>query len=809
MTQEIITALDVLAGPNQVIELRIPKPRKGRGVVAGYFDDHQRLAEAALRWDGKAEAIYVTLNPINPALLARSANRLSKNIPTASDVDVLCRKWLPIDLDPTRPSGISSTDEEHEAAIQRAREIREWLGSLGWPLPILGDSGNGAHLLYRIDLPNDENSRDLIQRLLRVLDLKFSDETVRVDTTTYNAARIWKLYGTMVCKGDELPDRPHRRSKLIEVPEKIEVVTLEQLQKLAGLLPKEPAEHARHSGEFDIEEWIKEHGLEIRKIKSWQGGTVYELAQCPFNPEHNRGEAFIFKMASGAIGFRCFHNSCADKDWHALRDLLEPGWRERKKPQPSPQKKKKGKPAITGEKRAEFLRAIAANCVKRGYDKEKILKVVTEQNKKCDPPLSESEIALIVENAVPKLQTITASELAHLDLAEPKWVVEGLIPEGLTVLAGRPKLGKSFMVLNFAAAVAVGGKALGCLDVSQTGVLLIGLEDSLKRIHDRLQLITGGQLPSNLHITTEMPRLGTGGLKLLSQWLDEHPEVSFVIIDPLAKVKPVSRKPTFLYDEDYGVIGDLREFAAKRSIALLLVHHTRKAEADYILDEVSGSTGITGAADTIMVLKRSTRVMILHVTGRDVETQELAVKFEPRLGLWTVLGEASEYRMSEERREIVELLKEAEEPMSPKEIAEAIGKPKGNVRFLLSKLVGDGVVERVGYGRYQINCNAANTANTANTANGLESVSEALAVVNNTTNTFESKKPSSHAGSCESVSGVSSVSGMFAKCPTCGSTRWWISIHGQRICAVCHPPASEKLVARWIEFDEEGTEDER
>ncbi|RKY03384.1 hypothetical protein DRP77_06210 [Candidatus Poribacteria bacterium] len=325
----------ILFEPNQVVELRIPKPLKDNRVFSGYFNDFEALTAAARKWDGKAEAIYVTLNPVNPALLARSANRLRtvrKGEATTSDADILCRRWLPIDLDPVRPAGVSSTDEEHEAAIQRAKEIREWLKGLGWPEPIFADSGNGAHLLYRIDLQNDETSRELIRKCLQILDLKFSDDKVKVDITTYNAARIWKLYGTLVCKGDNLPERPHRRSRILEIPQKVEVIPIEKLRELADMLPhEEPLPAQIQAGEFDIAKWIEEHGLEIRKVKPWNGATVYELATCPFNPDHNRGEAFIIQFPSGAIYFRCFHNSCADKDWHSLRDLLEPGWREKAK----------------------------------------------------------------------------------------------------------------------------------------------------------------------------------------------------------------------------------------------------------------------------------------------------------------------------------------------------------------------------------------------------------------------------------------------------------------------------------------------
>ena len=153
-------ALGILAEPGQVVEVRILNidGRRNR-VDSGYFDDFATLAKAIPAYNARAEGIYITLNPVNPDLLARAANRIKawSNLTTA-DSDIVRRRWLPIDIDPVRPSGISSTKAEHAAAHARAQGIQEWLSDLGWPTPLYADSGNGAHLLYRIDLPNDSAS---------------------------------------------------------------------------------------------------------------------------------------------------------------------------------------------------------------------------------------------------------------------------------------------------------------------------------------------------------------------------------------------------------------------------------------------------------------------------------------------------------------------------------------------------------------------------------------------------------------------------------------------------------------------------
>jgi hypothetical protein len=159
--------------------------------VAGYFDsDH--LGEAAQRvMNLDAAGIYITLNPVKDSLLARAANRLVErpDFSATTDGDIERRVWLFIDFDPLRPSGISSTNQEKQHASQRAEECREYLGDRGWPAPLVADSGNGEHLLFPIALPNDNESRVIHERVLKVLDLRFSDKLVGIDLKTFNAAR--------------------------------------------------------------------------------------------------------------------------------------------------------------------------------------------------------------------------------------------------------------------------------------------------------------------------------------------------------------------------------------------------------------------------------------------------------------------------------------------------------------------------------------------------------------------------------------------------------------------------------------------
>lgn len=247
---DITAVLRCLIEPGAVFEIRIPEAPNTYGTLSGYFNDFEAAAQAAAAWSGKCGAVYITPNPVNPALLARAANRLKKlgkKDSATADPDISARRWLLVDLDPVRPSGISSSDAEHDAALVKAEHLREWLHSQGWPDPIVADSGNGGHLLYRVDLPNNADSKTLIESCLKALAAKFDDRNgqacpIHVDTGVFNAARVWKLYGTVAAKGDHIPDRPHRRARILEAPNLPDVVTVDQLRTLAALAPQPGSE---------------------------------------------------------------------------------------------------------------------------------------------------------------------------------------------------------------------------------------------------------------------------------------------------------------------------------------------------------------------------------------------------------------------------------------------------------------------------------------------------------------------------------------------------------------------------------------
>ena len=223
LTEELQKTEHIFMRENSYIEVRILKTQ--RGTLSGYFNDMEKMISAIKKYDRKYN-IFFTLNVPIDGIESRSINRLKEYAQnTTTDSEIAKRKWILIDLDPVRPSGISSTDEELKQAEILSNKIRDYLSEAGFPEPVTAMSGNGYHLLYPIDMPNDEDSRKLIKAFLEMLDDGFSNQSVKVDTANYNAARITKLYGTMACKGDSTAERPHRRSKIISVPDNIAEVS--------------------------------------------------------------------------------------------------------------------------------------------------------------------------------------------------------------------------------------------------------------------------------------------------------------------------------------------------------------------------------------------------------------------------------------------------------------------------------------------------------------------------------------------------------------------------------------------------------
>lgn len=308
------------------------------------------------------------------------------------------------------------------------------------------------------------------------------------------------------------------------------------------------------------------------------------------------------------------------------------------------------------------------------------------------------------EPSKPPRRTMTAAELLGMELPEVRWAVPDLLPQGVTILAGKPKLGKSWLALDLCVAVAAGGYALGKKKVEWGSALYLGLEDNTRRLKSRLKKLLGEQdAPDGLEVSTDWLRLNEGGAEALDAWLIEHPDARLVVIDTLAKVRPASRGHN-VYADDYASLERLLPIAAKHGVAIVVVHHTRKMAAADPLDELSGSTGLSGGVDGVLVLRRDRgrADAYLSVTGRDIEEEaELALTWDQTLASWTLAGDADDYRVSRERATVLDVMA-AGEPMTPTQVAELIESAKPNaMKKLLRSMAQDGQLTNDG-GRYSL-----------------------------------------------------------------------------------------------------------
>ena len=280
-----------------------------------------------------------------------------------------------------------------------------------------------------------------------------------------------------------------------------------------------------------------------------------------------------------------------------------------------------------------------------------------------------------------------------------RWTIPEILPEGLTLLAGKPKLGKSWLALSVALSIAAGGVALGAQPVAKGDVLYLALEDNARRLQSRARRLLESmtETPSNLEFALDWPRLGEGGLAYLEEYLKAHPDLRLVVIDTWARVAPPSgERRCSQYEGDYESLTPLKRLADTYHVSILAVHHLRKTGSSDVLDEIIGSTGVTGAVDGTMILKRDRGQTdaTLFVTGRDVEReQQLALSFDATTALWTLVGNAEELCCTRARQEILDLLREqGPDGMSAREIAATLQKNYHTTRSLLRKMEDAGEV---------------------------------------------------------------------------------------------------------------------
>jgi hypothetical protein len=355
--QEIRRFMEFLrVGPGRITEVRAlfakDQPNSPYSyTLGGYFSDIEAAIKAILNI-GWASGIYIIPNKCDSDLLARINNRLVKlgKGDSTGDNAIIDRNYLLIDLDPARIAGISSSEQEHLLALCHAQIIAAYLRSKGWPDPLEADSGNGAHLMYRIDLPREDGG--LVQRCLKSLDQIFSNDRIKVDTSVYNPARIWKCYGTPARKGDGTTERPHRMARLLKVPNEFNVVQNALLEGLASEFKEESKEEPKNppkpdsskkssnqsnvpppapnkgGGTYDLEGFMLRNYPDAHgPVPYAGGGQIWTLKDCFFRPGDG-STMFVLKLPNGAISAGCQHDTCpgsksTGNHWKELREHFE------------------------------------------------------------------------------------------------------------------------------------------------------------------------------------------------------------------------------------------------------------------------------------------------------------------------------------------------------------------------------------------------------------------------------------------------------------------------------------------------------
>jgi len=306
----------------------------------------------------------------------------------------------------------------------------------------------------------------------------------------------------------------------------------------------------------------------------------------------------------------------------------------------------------------------------------------------------------VVEETLAKVESARA--LCGRDFPPLRWLLRNLLPEGLTLLSAKPKQGKSFLMLNIASALASGGMALSKIPVQQSTVLYINVDSSPREFRRRVMMINRDGIPDSLHIAPVWPKILEGGLDCLEAWMDGHPDTAMVVVDTLKKVREEDNPKKRAYDQDYEAITPLADFArARHGLGVVVIHHNNKTkDVDDPLDQVSGTTGLTAAADTVAVLTRLGTTYMLHVEGKEVPRTEVALSSDGKTGLWTLEGDANKFLSTSLQQQVLDALRSGLQ--TPKDISDLTEIAPRSVSQMLLRLMYADRVERFAYGKYRL-----------------------------------------------------------------------------------------------------------
>ncbi len=581
----IARTIDLFKPEDSLIEVRC----FGRTPLSGYFRNKDNLFRCLEKHQDKTW--YFVFNKINDACYSREQQEKLIPVKTATtDKDIVSRRWLLIDADPVRATGVSATDEEKLKAKEVTQKMYNYLHNLGFTPPVIADSGNGFHLLYSVFMGLEKENDELAKKVLKTLDMFFSTEDVKVDTSVFNPSRITKLYGTTACKGANTKERPHRESALLHIPHSIVATPTGILSKLANKYPdpKPQSEYQRkYSGkEFDVRDFIAKHGISVKSEGNFAYGTKFVLDECVFDPSHKSPDSAILVRNDGVLCYHCFHDSCADKSWKDVRRLFEPTAYER-----------------TFEDRYSLSPRTATHSL------DKIMK---------EDDLPEEAFRSLHEITAPDRSKLVSMPSGFIALDK---AMLGFNKGEFSVWSGINGSGKSSVLSHL---------ALNCIDKGFSVAMFSGeLRDF--RVKEWLHLQAAGKhnvaldasgvrykasdvaslkiddwIGDRLRVYLNSYGLKVGEvLKRFEQDFAKHP-CDVMIVDNLMSfdTSDIGRDK---YENQTAIVLKLSEMAKKYNIHIHFICHPKKSQGVPRKEDISGTSDITNAADNVLMVHRVNR----------------------------------------------------------------------------------------------------------------------------------------------------------------------------------------------------------
>ncbi len=588
---EVAKALSLLKQNDEVFEIRILADKEG--TYSAYFNNIETAIKQlkVLNVESKAN-VYITLQSIKKACYSKTQrDRFVKKVKsTTSDADVENYQWLFVDLDPKRSTDTSSSDEELDYAKQKANEIYAYLKNKGFSEPIIALSGNGVHLLYSVRLLVTKDTTELVKKFLQVLSMLFSDEKIDVDTANFNPARICKLYGTIAEKGSNTKDRPHRKSKIVRAPQKIENTDINLIKEVVKVLPEPEKVDYRNYGErFNLEDFITKYGIQVKRVVKANGVTKYILDHCLFNPEHKAPDSAIIQLDNGAIAYNCFHNGCSCHRWQDVRLMFEPDAYNR-----------------------QYVNYIAKpNYSKLNYQ------ITSIQEYEKDLPESDDGFLTVEElSEMEKNEPVTEFMKTGIEGIDNK--LRGLQKGFVSVISGLRGSGKSSLVSQIA------------LNLAEEGYKVAIYSGELKptKTWQWLRLQCAGKNEVRETQTQGFYEVTEDAKNRVKQWLNDkiyiynnkyghnfeklkisldrvvaNRKVDLIILDNLMTMD-ITMLDSEKYQQQSRLVGLLEIFAKNNNVHIILIAHPRKSLGFLRLEDISGSNDIVNKVDNAFIVHR-------------------------------------------------------------------------------------------------------------------------------------------------------------------------------------------------------------